>query len=67
MTVAYVIPAKPADPKQRFVRVTSSDEIESIRRSGLRDIIGTVTADGEAWGEVNSVEQYRGKVVEFNP
>lgn len=61
----YQVPPKPRDPKARLVRITDAAEIESIRRSGIKDIIGTVTADGEAWGEVHSVNQYRGVPVEF--
>lgn len=67
----YRVPDKPADPKQRFVVITDQLEIESIQRNGLRDIIGYGHQDSSGaitwYGESNSVDQFRGKPVEFNP
>lgn len=62
----YQVPPKPPEPKQRFQVITDPLEIASIQRAGLRDIIGKCE-NGVWYGESNSVDQFRGKPVEFNP
>jgi hypothetical protein len=61
----YVVPPKPADPKQRYVRVTDPDEINAVIRSGLRDPIGAIGPDGVVYAEAHSLAQFRGQNVEF--
>jgi hypothetical protein len=63
--LAYRVPDKPRPPKQRYVVITDADEIEAVKRSGLRDPIGGLI-DGKWYAEWHSLMQYRKKSVEFD-
>ena len=55
---SYRVPAKPADPKQRYIVVTDPGEIEAIKRSGWRDPIGGFL-NGQWFAEAHSLKVYR--------
>ena len=63
--LAYRVPDKPRPPKQRFVPITDAEEIEAVKRSGIRDPIGGMI-DGKWYAEWHSLMQYRRKPVEFD-
>lgn len=65
VAAGYRVPDKPRPPKQRFVPITDADEIEAVKRSGIRDPIGGMI-DGKWYAEWHSLMQYRRKPVEFD-
>jgi hypothetical protein len=65
VAAGYRVPHKPRPPKQRFVPITDADEIEAVKRSGIRDPIGGMI-DGKWYAEWHSLMQYRKKPVEFD-
>lgn len=66
VAAGYRVPDKPRPPKQRFVVVTDPDEIEAIKRAGIRDPIGGLI-EGKWYAEWHSLQQYRRKPVEIEP
>jgi hypothetical protein len=61
---SYRVPDAPRPPKRRYVVVTDPDEIEAIKRAGLRDPIGGCL-NGQWFAEAHSLAQYRKQPVEF--
>ncbi len=61
----YRVPDKPKPPKQRYIVVTDPDEIEAIKRAGLRDPIGGFL-NGQWFAEAHSLAQYRRQPVDFD-
>jgi hypothetical protein len=64
VAAGYRVPDKPKPPKQRYVVVTDPDEIEAVKRAGLRDPVGGLI-DGKWYAEAFTLAQYRRKKVEI--